>query len=89
MLKPFFEPDSVAVIGASSNPSKLGHAVLKNLVEGGFGKIGKVYPINLQGGEILGLNAYSSVGDVPDPIDLAERRQLRWINELERCFDFL
>lgn len=71
MLKLFFEPDSVAVIGASSNPTKLGHAVLKNLVEGGFGKIGKVYPINLQGGEILGLNAYPSVGEVPGPIDLA------------------
>ncbi len=71
MLKHFFEPDSVAVIGASSNPTKLGHAVIKNLVEGGFGKKGKIYPINLQGGEILGLNAYPSVGEVPGPIDLA------------------
>ena len=34
-LQPFFKPDSVAVIGASRNPAKLGHAVLKNIVDGG------------------------------------------------------
>ena len=71
MLEPFFQPASVAVIGASSNPTKLGHAVLKNLVEGGYAKFGQVYPINPGGGEILGQPAYASVLDVPDPIDLA------------------
>jgi len=71
MLQPFFEPKSVAVIGASTNPDKLGHAVLKNLVDGGYSKKGKVYPINLDAGEILGHKAYPSVLDVPDPIDLA------------------
>ena len=45
-LDAFFEPASVAVIGASSTPSKLGHAVLKNLVEGGYLQRGIVYPIN-------------------------------------------
>ena len=71
MLKPFFEPASVAVIGASSDPNKLGHAVLKNLIEGGFAAHGKVYPINLNTKEILGYKAYASVLDVPDPIDLS------------------
>jgi acetyltransferase len=71
MLSFFFEPKSVAVIGASSNTEKLGHAVLRNLVEGGFADKGKVYPINPKSKEILGLTAYPSVNEVPDPIDMA------------------
>ena len=71
MLEPFFEPKSIAVIGASSNPEKLGHAVVRNLVEGGYLRVGEVYPINLEAGEILGLTAFPSVKDVPSPIDLA------------------
>jgi len=71
MLDSFFRPNSVAVIGASSNPTKLGHAVLKNLVEGGYGKNGQVYPINQRAEEILGLKVYSSVKEVPGSIDLA------------------
>jgi len=70
-LKVFFEPESIAVIGASTNPAKLGHAVLKNLVDGGYVKKGKVYPINPGSGEILGYPVYSSVLDVPGKIDLA------------------
>lgn len=70
MLKPFFQPDSVAVIGASSNPSKLGHAVLKNLVDGGYAQRGMVYPINPGANSILGHKAYPSVLDVPAAIDL-------------------
>ncbi len=71
MLEEFFEPKSIAVIGASTNQTKLGHAVLHNLVEGGFSKKGKVIPINPKADEILGFKAYPSVLDVPDPIDLA------------------
>ena len=70
-LDAFFRPNSVAVIGASSNPTKLGHAVLKNLVEGGYEKNGQVYPINQRADEILGLKVYSSVKEVPGTIDLA------------------
>ena len=69
--KVFFEPGSVAVIGASSNPTKRGHAVLKNLVEGCYSKRGIVYPITPTAQEILGCRAYLSVLDLPDPIDLA------------------
>jgi len=71
MLNTFFEPNSVAVIGASTNPSKLGYAVLENLVKGGYAQRGKVYPINPKAGEILGHKVYPSVLDVPGPIDLA------------------
>jgi len=71
MLEAFFEPASIAVIGASSTPAKLGHAVLKNLVEGGYVQRGKVYPINPTATEILGLPAYPNVLEVPGPVDLA------------------
>lgn len=71
MLKLFFEPSSVAVIGASRDPEKLGFAVLHNLVEGGYAEKGAVYPINPKAEAILGLQAYASVMDVPGPIDLA------------------
>jgi acetyltransferase len=71
MLHVFFEPKSVAVIGASENPAKLGHAVLRNLVDGGFADVGKVFPINPKAKEILGYPAYPNVNDVPDEIDLA------------------
>ncbi|PWB53252.1 MAG: acyl-CoA synthetase [Anaerolineales bacterium] len=67
----FFAPQSVAVIGASTNPEKLGYAVVKNLLDGGYSGKGKVYPINPSAAEILGFKAYPSVMEVPDPIDLA------------------
>ena len=68
-LQLFFHPEGVAVIGASSNPNKLSHGVLRNLVTHGYE--GGVYPVNPKGGEILGLQVYPSVADVPDPVDLA------------------
>jgi acetyl coenzyme A synthetase (ADP forming)-like protein len=70
-LETFFNPASVAVIGASTNSEKLGYAVVKNLLDGGYSKKGKVYPINPTAVEILGFEAYPSVLDVPGPIDLA------------------
>lgn len=69
MLDTFFHPKSVAVIGASRDPEKLGYAVLANLKEGGYQ--GRLYPVNPKAGEILGLPAYPSVLDIPDPVDLA------------------
>jgi acetyltransferase len=71
MLEEFFAPKSVAVVGASTSPEKLGYAVLENLVNGGYVKVGKIYPINPKADEILGQKAYPSVLDVPDDIDLA------------------
>ena len=69
MLDTFFRPKSVAVIGASRDPEKLGYTVLANLKEGGYP--GRLYPVNPKAGDILGLPAYPSVLDIPDPVDLA------------------
>jgi len=69
MLDNFFEPESVAVIGASRDPEKLGYAVLNNIKEGGFE--GGLYPVNPKAEEILGLEAYASVLDIPGPVGLA------------------
>ena len=68
-LKSFFEPSSVAVVGASREPGKLGHAVLQNIVEAGYK--GKLYPINPKADEVLGLKCYPSVKDVPAEVELA------------------
>jgi len=68
-LKAIFIPKSVAVIGASTAPGKLGHDILANLKNGGFA--GSLYPINPKADEILGLKAYPSVADTPEPPELA------------------
>ncbi len=68
-LWPFFHPSSIAVIGASESPDKLGHVVLKNLVEGGFP--GALYPINPKADRILGLTCFKNVKDIPDSVDMA------------------
>ncbi len=71
-LNCFFKPASVAVIGASTNPTKLGYAVLENLIHGGYlSNDRRVYPINPKADKILDIQAYPSVTEVPDPIDLA------------------
>jgi acetyltransferase len=69
MLESFFSPQSVAIIGASRDPEKLGYAVLANLVNGGYP--GQLYPVNPKADEILGLKAYPSVLDIPAPVELA------------------
>ena len=68
-LNGFFEPSSVAIVGASREPGKLGHEVLRNIIDAGFQ--GKLYPINPKADEVLGLKCYPSVKDVPDKVDLA------------------
>ncbi len=70
-LTPFFKPNGIAVIGASSDPTKIGHGVLKNLVHPQFGYPGPVYPVNPKADELLGKKCYPSILDVPDPVDLA------------------
>jgi acetyltransferase len=69
MLEMFTSPKGVAVIGASASPGKLGYQVLENIVQHGYE--GAIYPINPKADAILGLRAYASVLQAPDPIDLA------------------
>ncbi|MBW1789566.1 MAG: CoA-binding protein [Deltaproteobacteria bacterium] len=68
-LKPLFEPSSVAVIGASNTPGKWGNMMVERPIQSGYR--GAIYPINPKEKVILGLKAYPSVLDPPDPIDLA------------------
>lgn len=62
-----FYPESIAVIGASINPKKVGYSVLRNLLS--FS--GSLYPVNPSHGELFGRTAYPSVQDIPGPVDWA------------------
>ncbi|EIE99983.1 bifunctional acetate--CoA ligase family protein/GNAT family N-acetyltransferase [Saccharomonospora glauca] len=62
-------PRSVAVIGASTDPTKIGYAVLSNLLAADFA--GPVYPVNPEHVSVRGVRAYKSVLEIPDPVDLA------------------
>ena len=62
-------PKSIAVVGASATPGKIGYTVVKNLLESKFE--GEIYPINPKDTEILGLPCFKSVLDVPGTIDAA------------------
>ncbi|HOW35031.1 MAG TPA: acetate--CoA ligase family protein [Candidatus Omnitrophota bacterium] len=68
-LGAIFKPKSVAIIGASTNPEKIGHQILKNIIGGGFE--GNVFPINRHENQVLGLKTYPTIGEVPDSVDLA------------------
>ncbi|MBC7081082.1 MAG: acetate--CoA ligase family protein [Thermoplasmatales archaeon] len=69
VLDLLFNPRSVAIIGASHHEGKIGHTVLKNIVLSGYK--GKIYPVNPNGGEILGLKVYKSMEEINDEIDLS------------------
>jgi acetyl coenzyme A synthetase (ADP forming)-like protein len=68
VLETFFKPSSIAVIGASRRPGKVGYEVLQNIVNSGFP--GAIYPINPNAREVLGLRCYPSVLNVEGDIDL-------------------
>lgn len=68
-LNALMKPKSIAVIGASATPGKIGYTVVKNLLDSKFE--GGIYPINPNADEILGLKAYPSVKDVPGPVEAA------------------
>lgn len=68
-LTPFFRPSGVVVIGASSNPSKLGFGVARNLVNSGFK--GGINFVSQKPGNLFGRPVYVSLEEVPDPVDLA------------------
>ncbi len=65
----FFKPKSIAIIGASAKPGKIGFSIVKNLLDGQY--LGRIYPINLNEENILGLRCYHSVLTVSQNIDLA------------------
>lgn len=67
MLNTLFTPKTVAVVGASRTPGKVGHDILVNLIEGGFE--GEIIPINSAGGQILGLDVIAHLRQYDGTID--------------------
>ena len=68
-LKQFLEPQSIAIIGASRSTGEGSYNVLENLL--GYGYQGRIYPVNPNANEILGVKTYSRVGELPEKVDLA------------------
>jgi len=68
-LDALFNPETVAVIGATDRPATVGRTVLQNLLDPAFR--GRVYPVNPHRSEVLGTKAYKSMRDIPEPVDLA------------------
>ena len=68
-LNGFFEPESVAIVGASSVPGKPGHEVIRNILANDYK--GRLYLVNPKGGELLGMRVYPSIAALPEGIDLA------------------
>ncbi len=67
-LTPLFNPQSIAVIGASRTEGKVGNTVLQNIIKSGFK--GDIYPVNPSGSRILGLRCFKSIADTPKEVDL-------------------
>jgi len=68
-VRVFFEPESVAIVGASGTPGKFGYFLLKNLVDIGFR--GRIYPVNPKLERVLGFKAYPRVDAIPYEVDLS------------------
>ena len=66
-LDEILHPQSIAVVGASGNPNALGYGFTRHLLD--YGYQGKIYPINPNHSEVLGIKAYPSLGKVPDSVD--------------------
>ncbi|MEO0097778.1 MAG: acetate--CoA ligase alpha subunit [candidate division WOR-3 bacterium] len=68
-LKYIFNPQSIAVIGASTTPGSAGQVTFANILLNGYR--GVVYPVNIKANSVMGVKAYFSILDIPDEIDLA------------------
>lgn len=68
-LHHIFNPTSIAVIGASTKPGRVGSAVFQNLLESGFN--GPVYPVNPKADHIMSVRAYGDLAEIPGAVDLA------------------
>jgi acetyl coenzyme A synthetase (ADP forming)-like protein len=68
-MKELFEAGSIAVVGASHKPAKVGHIIVKNLIASGYR--GHLYPVNPKSEEILGLKCYPDLASVPGEVEMA------------------
>ena len=67
-LNPLFAPKSVAVFGASERPDAVGQIVFKNMLDSGFQ--GTLYPINPKSPQVQGKQAYASIAEIGEPVEL-------------------
>ena len=67
-LESFFKPKTIAVVGASRNITKIGHAALKNILISDYEC--QVFPVNPNEKEILGLKCYKKISQIPVDLDL-------------------
>ena len=68
-LRPFFEPQIVAVIGASKRRGSIGGELFRNILAADFS--GTAHPVNRAGEPVAGVRAYRTIEEIPDPVDLA------------------
>ncbi len=68
-LKGFFEAKTIAVVGVSSSPEKVGHVIFKNLLDSGYN--GKIFPVNPKYKTVINRTCYESVLAIDDKVDLA------------------
>ena len=68
-LRYLLEPASVAVVGASRKPGRVGHAILRNMLAAGYG--GRLYAVNPHATSVLGVRTVPAVAELPEPPDLA------------------
>ncbi len=68
IFKKFFEPKSIMVVGVSNSGIKAGNVILYNIMTNGYE--GRIFPINPAAGQVMGMDSYASVADVPEAPDL-------------------
>jgi acetyl coenzyme A synthetase (ADP forming)-like protein len=68
-LRPFFEPRSVAVVGASRRRGSIGGELFRNILDADFA--GTAYPVNRDGSSVAGVRGYRTIAEIPDDVDLA------------------
>ncbi|MGQ9485875.1 MAG: CoA-binding protein [Desulfosoma sp.] len=68
-LEAIFSPASIAVVGASTVPGKVGHDLFANILRGGY--TGVLFPVNPKARSVLSVKAYPTLTDIPDPVELA------------------
>jgi acetyltransferase len=67
-LREIFESRSIAVVGASRDPLKAGHQVVRTLLEAEYP--GRIFPVNRNEKEVLGLPCHGSIAEIREPVDL-------------------
>ena len=69
VMKKFVEPEAVAIVGATRKSGEFSLNIMENIRS--YGYTGKLYPVNPNAGEILGVKAYADISEIADPVDLA------------------